>query len=92
MAEHREEREYLDGKRVEIFLNTPLFRFRYVFNNEERELLENAVRISGVVLREKRAGLLVKAEELSNMKLTESELPFERIFIPYGKIDFVVVS
>ena len=93
MAEPGRKRpESLAGKHVEIFLKTPLFRFRYKYEGEERELMENAVRISGVVIDDRSAGLLLKAEILSNMKATESELPFEKIFIPFGKIDFMVVE
>jgi hypothetical protein len=82
----------LDGKPVEVFLTTPLFRFRYVYDGQERELLENAVRLSGVVIKEKPAGLLIRVSVISNMKRTEKELPFEEVFLPFGKIDFVVVN
>jgi hypothetical protein len=82
----------LDGRHVEVFLKTPLFRFRYVYGNEERELLENAVRISGVVSDDRGAGLLLRAEVISNMKQKETELPFDEIFIPFDKIDFMVVN
>ena len=82
----------MEGRHVEIFLKTPLFRFRYVHEGEERELLENAVRLSGTVMREREAGILVRVEVLSNMKQKTTELPFERIFLPYEKIDFVIVE
>src|SRR5436309_1370166 len=92
MADAKKEGRSLEGKHVEIFLKTPLFRFRYVFGNEERELLENAVRVSGEILEEKQAGLLIKALVISNMKQKETELPFEEIFLPFNKIDFMVVG
>ena len=82
----------MEGKRVEIFLKTPLFRFKYVLKGEERQLLENAVRISGKVAREKEAGLLLEVEAISNLKLSENDLPFEEIFVPFSKVDFVIVN
>ncbi len=92
LAEKGKNNDSLDGRKVEVFLKTPLFRFRYVLNKKEHELMDNAVRVSGTVLKEKGAGLLIKVDVLSNMKQTERELPFEEIFIPYGKIDFLVVN
>lgn len=92
MEDSRKGQSDLAGKEVEIFLKTPLFRFRYVFEKKERELLDNAVRLSGVVLCEKSAGLLIKVRLISNMKKIEDKLPFQQIFIPYGKIDFMVVE
>lgn len=92
MAESRKHEGGLEGKHVEVFLKTPLFRFRYVYEGEERELLENAVRIEGVVLKESSAGLMISVKVISNMKRTEKELPFEEIFLPYDKIDFVVLD
>jgi hypothetical protein len=89
---HKKHDEALEGKDVEVFLQTPLFRFKYLYDGEERELMENAVRISGHVLKEKDAGLLITITEISNMKRTEKELPFEELFIPFDKIDFVVVD
>ncbi len=84
--------EGIETKHVEIFLKTPLFRFRYSAGSEERELMENAVRISGKVMRESSAGLLVKVDMISNMRQKENDLPFERIFLPFDKIDFIVID
>lgn len=92
MAERRNGTPGMSGKHVEIFLKTPLFRFRYKSGKVERELMENAVRISGQVLEDRGAGILVKVGVLSNMKETETDLPFEEIFLPFAKIDFVVVE
>jgi hypothetical protein len=92
MAESKREAKPLEGKRVEIFLQTPLFQFRYLHEEEERELLENAVHITAVVKEELGAGLWLKVEGLSNLKEKSSDLPFDEIFLPYNKIDFMVMS
>ncbi len=92
MAEKKNHTLGMTGKHVEIFLKTPLFRFRYKSGKVEKELMENAVRISGQVKEDRGAGLLVQVEVLSNMKEKEKDLPFEEIFLPLSKIDFVVVE
>ncbi len=92
MAESKKEARSLEGKRVEIFLQTPLFRFRYMHDEEERELLENAVHVTGVIRDEMGAGLWLKVEALSNLREKATELPFEEIYLPFSKIDFMVLS
>jgi hypothetical protein len=81
----------MENKKVEIFLNTPLFRFKYMLKDEEKTLLENAVRISGKVSEEKGSGLAVKVDSISNMKISESDLPFDELFIPFAKIDYIII-
>lgn len=92
MAEVKKAASALEGARVEIFLTTPLFRFKYILEGQERELLENTVRISGTILEDLGAGVLLKVEILSNLRQTDKELPFDRIFLPYSKIDFMVME
>ncbi len=92
MAESKKEPKSLEGKRIEIFLQTPLFRFRYMHEDQERVLLENAVHITAVVREEMGNGLWLKVEALSNLREKSSELPFEEIFLPFNKIDFMVLD
>ncbi len=77
---------------MEVFLQTPLFRFKYLYDKEERELMENIVRISGLLLKETQLGVLIQVKAISNLKVVEKELPFETIFIPMNKVDFIVVK
>jgi len=92
MAEAKKSSHSIVGKHVEVFLKTPLFRFRYMVGKQEKELLENAVRVSGVVLEDRGAALHLEVSVISNMKETEKNLPFETILLPFAKIDFVVVE
>ncbi|MFH1018002.1 MAG: hypothetical protein V1798_07460 [Pseudomonadota bacterium] len=92
MTDSKKETGSLNGKRAEIFLQTPLFRFRYMRENEERELLENAVHVTAVIKQELSGGLWLKVEALSNLREKTSDLPFEEIFLPFNKIDFLVLS
>jgi hypothetical protein len=80
----------MEGKNVEIFLKTPLFRFKYVEDGKEHQLLENAIRIEGKVVSENAAGIVVKVKDLSNQREKQKKLPFETIFLPFEKIDFVI--
>ena len=80
----------MEGKHVEIFLKTPLFRFRYLVEGQEHQLIENAVRIEGKVVKEKELGIIVKVKDLSNQKESQKGLPFETIFLPFDKIDFMI--
>lgn len=82
----------MEGKKVEIFLKTPLFRFKYVIKEEEKQLLENSVRLSGKVVKEKSAGVLLKVDAVSNMKTSEKDLPFEQVFIPFSKVDYIIMQ
>lgn len=90
MAQIKKNGRPLAGENVEVFLQTPLFRFKYKIENQEHELMENAVRVSGLVLEELSGGLAISVKALSNLKTEEKNLPFEDVFIPYGKIDFIV--
>lgn len=80
----------MEGKNVEIFLKTPLFRIKYLQEGKETQLLENAVRIEGKILKEKQLGVMVKVKDVSNLKERQKPLPFESIFIPFDKIDFMI--
>ena len=80
----------MQGRRVNVYLKTPLFRFKYVSEGEERYLLENTVRLEGVVKRESPGGVELEVDEMSNLKVVEKDLPFREIFIPFDKIDHII--
>lgn len=80
----------MEGRRVNVYLKTPLFRFKYVSEGKERHLLENTVRLQGTVKREAPAGVELEVEQVSNLKVVEKDLPFREIFIPYDKIDHII--
>lgn len=81
----------MEKKDVVIFLKTPLYRFKYVIENEEQQLIENAVHVEGRIIKEKQMGIVVHVKEVSNQKERQTELPFESIFLPFEKIDFMIV-
>lgn len=82
----------MKGSAVEIFLKTPLFRFKYTEGGKEQQLMENAVRLSGKIVEEREMGVMVKIKDISNQKEKHKDLPFETIFIPFDKIDFIIFT
>ena len=82
----------MEGSQVEVYLNTPLLKFKYRIGKEDRELLDGVVRLSGKVIKESLSGFTLSVAQLSNMKVSQTDLPFETIFIPMSKVDFVVLK
>ncbi|MCB0326085.1 MAG: hypothetical protein KDD52_00550 [Bdellovibrionales bacterium] len=82
----------LDNQKVEIFLQTPLFQIRYMKDGEEKSFLENTVRVSGTIEKSHEAGLILQVEEMSNLKERLRDFPFQTIFLPFSKIDFMVLK
>ena len=83
----------MNGKKVDIFLKTPLFRFRYLDEGKESQLMDNVIRVHGQITQEKEQGVVVSVVDLSNQKtkLQKKELPFSTIFIPFDKVDFMII-
>lgn len=77
------------GKRVQVFLRTPLFRGRY---EGGEKLQRGVVEVLGTVVAETRTGIHVKVEALRDERgEDESALPFAEIIVPPGKIDYLVL-
>lgn len=77
---------------IEILLNTPLL---VIMGREEirsRPVLENILRIGGKALQESAAGILIDVKWVGSDRAIEKELPFKQLFVPYYKIDHVVVG
>ena len=82
----------MKGKKVEIYLNTPLFRCRYTMIRSEEQLIENAVHLSGKIVEEYEGGFGVQVKALYSVKHKQDSLPFSTILVPLHKIDFMVFS
>ena len=80
----------MEGKKIVIFLKTPLYRFKYSIEGEEKQLINNAIHIEGDVVKEKQAGLLMKVSEISSMREKQKDLPFSELFVPFDKVDFLI--
>ena len=80
----------MEGRRVQVFLRTPLFRGRYGVDGD-RELSDNVTEVIGTVLAETRTGLHLRVEGLGNDRgALEGTLPFAEIVLPLAKIDHLV--
>ncbi len=80
----------LVGRRIVLFLKTPLFRLKFRDGQSERQLMENAVRVGGKVKSDHAAGFHLEVSELSNLKEIDKKPPFREVIIPYEKVDFVI--
>ncbi|MEZ4704979.1 MAG: hypothetical protein R3A11_07315 [Bdellovibrionota bacterium] len=86
------QKHQLDGSKVEIFLQTPLFQIRYMKDGQEKSFLENTVRISGTVETTTESGVILNVEEMSNLRERLRDFPFQTIFLPYSKVDFMILK
>ncbi len=74
---------------VQIFLKNPLFKGRYG-SQRDVELKEPVVEIHGRA-RHRDGGVEVSVEALYDVKGKAVDAPFERLFLPLGKIDYLVI-
>ena len=79
----------MNGKKVEILLNTPIFV--PVRDSEEKEKKEPVFKILGQAELMGDAGLLVTVTRLEGFKGQEIATPYPKLFIPLHKIDHVFV-
>ena len=79
-------------KKVEIYLNTPLFPFRYKAGKVKMQFHEDITHVSGMVLEERSSGFVVGIDAVSNQKETDESPPFKTIFLPLHKIDFIICA
>jgi len=88
LAQAREDDE-VKGKRVQVFLRTPLYRGKYDGANR---LQTSVVEVVGTVAADTRVGLRIKVEALTDEQgNAEPEVPFKEIVLPPGKIDHLIV-
>jgi len=76
------------GKRVQVFLRTPLYRGSH---GGAKRLQASVVEVRGTVVAETRVGLRLKVEALADEQGNEPEVPFAEIVLPPSKIDYLIV-
>ena len=79
-------------KKVEIYLATPLFPFRYKEGRASKKLMDNVVHLSATIIEERSGGLIVDVSAISDQKITDQQPPLNRIFLPYRKIDLIICT
>jgi hypothetical protein len=81
----------MKDKIVEVILQTPLWTSNV--KEEPWKSLGGAVlRVSGKSIEETTAGILLQVQSVASEKNTETKLPFSKIFIPYHKIDHIILK
>ncbi len=84
--------DILTGKKVEIYLKTPLFAFKYKEKGEVRGFMEDVVHISATLVADRAGGFIVDVSAVSDQKKTDTSPPLKRVFIPSHKIDFMIIT
>lgn len=74
---------------VQIFLKNPLFKGRYG-SQRDLELKEPVVEIHGEA-QHRDGGVEVRVTALHDVKGKPVDAPFERLFLPLSKIDYLVI-
>jgi hypothetical protein len=80
----------MKDQNVEILLQTPLLVIASREEIRAKPVLENILRISGRIVEESQAGVLVSVKNIGTDKLLDKTPPFTQIFIPYHKVDHIL--
>ena len=81
----------MKDQNVEILLQTPLLVIASREEVRARALIENIFKISGKIIEENSAGVLVSVKSIVSEKTTDKNPPFSQIFIPFHKIDHIIL-
>ena len=76
---------------VEILLQTPLLVIAPREEIRARPVLENIFKLSGKILEEYSAGVLISVKSIGSEKVTDKNPPFSEVFIPFHKIDHIIL-
>ncbi len=77
---------------VEILLNTPLLVITDRNKIKEKPILENILRVGGKVILESEAGVRLTVKWVGSDRQVEKNPPFSEIFIPFHKIDHILLG
>jgi len=76
-----------------MFLKSPLFQFTYERDGQPHTLPRDIVQLKGEVVKEKGAGLWIRVIAMGSHDLSRTDdLPFSEIFIPYAKVDYLLIG
>ena len=75
--------------KIRVYLKTPLYRSRG--NSSETDLSDAVLVVCGKA-DPRDGGLEIEVNQLYNDKGGAVEAPFERIFLPLGKIDYYIIE
>ncbi len=82
----------MKDKNVEILLQTPLLVITSREEIREKPVLENILRIMGKIIDNNDSGIQIQVKSIGSDRYLEKNPHFSEIFIPYHKIDHIIVS
>ncbi len=82
----------MKDKNVEILLQTPLLVISTRDEIREKPVLENILRILGKVVDQSDSGIQIAVKSIGSERVIEKNPHFSEIFIPYHKIDHIIIS
>ncbi len=78
-------------KNVEILLQTPLLVITTRDQIREKPVLENILRVQGKIIEETNAGIRLSVKSVGSERLLEKAPHFSEVFIPFHKIDHIII-
>jgi len=82
----------MKDQNVEVLLQTPLLVIATRDEIRAKPVLENILRITGKVVEENINGVLIAVKSVGTEKLVDKNPPFTQIFIPFHKVDHILVA
>jgi hypothetical protein len=80
----------MKDQNVEVLLQAPLLVLAPREEIRSRPVLESIFKLSGKILEENSAGVLISVKSIGSEKATDKNPPFSQIFIPCHKIDHII--
>ena len=81
----------MKDQNVEVLLQTPLLAIAPREEIRARPVLENIFKLSGKILEENSSGVLLAVKSIGSEKTVDKNPPFSQVFIPFHKIDHIIV-
>ncbi len=82
----------MKDQNVEVLLQTPFLVITTREEIREKPVLEHLIRIQGKVIAETSGGIRLTVKAVGSERFLEKNPPFSDIFIPYHKIDHIIIS
>lgn len=81
------------GRKVSLFLKSPLFQFKYEKDGKMVTLPKEIVNIKGSVMSENTAGMYLTVHSIGTLDSAYTDgIPFLEIFLPFEKVDFFILE
>ncbi len=82
----------MKDQNADVFLNTPLLVLGPREESRSKSKTENILRVTGKIVEESAAGVVVAVKSVGSEKEIEKNIPFEKVFIPFHKVDSIILG